>query len=366
MSFPAFSYMQWAKSRPPGRINLARSGVEPCPVALLRATAADVRLDNPAGYGWAPLRAAIARRYRVEPDQVFPVSGGTSLANWVGCMTAADGGGRSVEVIVERPAYEALVRVPQALGCRVRRLERRFTEAWAVDLDRFDRLVTRRTRLAIVSNLHNPTGARIPDDTLAGMADRLRRVGGWLLVDEVYLECLAGARGLSAVHLGPNVIVTNSLTKAYGLDGLRAGWLLGPRGFIRRAGLAHDLLGVNGVSPGERLTLRALRNLAPIRRRSRTLLDAGLREVTRWLAGELRLRSLVPPGGNVVFPRLPRDVDADGLTEHLAVRASTLVVPGRFFGAPRHIRLSFGIRASRLRQGLRNVSRMLDALAQED
>jgi len=104
----------------------------------------------------------------------------------------------------------------------VRRLDRRFEDDYAIDLDRFASLVTTKTRLAIVTNLHNPSGARIPMPTLRAMASLLARVKAYLLVDEVYLECVFRNRPESSVHAGPNVLTTSSLTKAYGLDGLRA------------------------------------------------------------------------------------------------------------------------------------------------
>ena len=103
--------------------------------------------------GYRPLVDAIARRYRVAAAQVFTVSGGTSFANWLACAAALDGCDRNAEIIVERPAYEPLLRIPQAFGHRIRRLERRFEDQYAIDPDRFAAAVNPRTRLAIVSNL---------------------------------------------------------------------------------------------------------------------------------------------------------------------------------------------------------------------
>ncbi|HEV3141215.1 MAG TPA: pyridoxal phosphate-dependent aminotransferase, partial [Vicinamibacterales bacterium] len=226
MTFRELSYISWAKAMPRAAINLARSGIDYCPPSLLGLTRRDLVTTLPVKYGYAPLTDAIARRYRVGADRVFTVSGGTSFANWVACAAALDGCGPGAEVIVERPAYEPLLRIPQALGHRVRRLDRRLDDDYAIDLDRFASLVTARTRLAIVTSLHNPSGARIPMATLRAMASRLASVGACLLVDEVYLECLFGKRPESCVHAAGNVITTNSLTKAYGLDGLRAGWIL--------------------------------------------------------------------------------------------------------------------------------------------
>ena len=362
MKTPELAYIAWSKAMPAAAVNLARSGIDHCPRSLLGLRASDLVTQLPVQYGYVPLSEAIARRYDVSVNQVFTVSGGTSLANWVACAAALHGCAAGAEVIVERPAYEPLLQIPRMLGHRVRRLERRFADGYAIDLDRFRRLVSRRTRLAIVTNLHNPSGARINADTLSEMARVLARVGGLLLVDEVYLECLFTERTFSSVHAGPNVIATNSLTKAYGLDGLRAGWMLGPPEVVRRARLIHDLLGSNGVAPGELLTLRAFERLDAIRTRAQALLVPNLARVRRFLGRETRLRALVPDGGNVVFPRLPAGIDSDALAEHLVREYSTLVVPGRFFDSPRHIRLSFGTRGPRLARGLKNISRALDDL----
>jgi aspartate/methionine/tyrosine aminotransferase len=363
---PELSYIRWAKAHPPASINLARSGLDPCPPSLLRLRAKDLVTWLPVAYGYPPLTAAIARRYGVGTGQVLTLSGGTSFANWVACAAALDGCGPGTEVIVERPAYEPLLTIPKWLGHRVRRLDRRFEDGYAIDLDRFAALVHSRTRLAIVSNLHNPSGARIDRTTLRAMASMLARVGGYLLVDEVYLECLFGARPESSVLAGPNVIVTNSLTKAYGLDGLRAGWILGPRTVIRSAEKVLNLTTDNSVAPGEQMTLAAFRNLRAIDRRAHAILDRNLEAVRRFLEREPRLPAYVPEGGNVVFPRLPRHIDADRFAAHLLEKYSTLVVPGRFFEAPRHVRFSFGCAPGKLRRGLDNLSRALDDLARGD
>src|SRR5262249_50780586 len=162
---------------------------------------------------------------------------------------------------------------------------------------------------------------------------------------------------------GANVLTTNSLTKAYGLDGLRAGWVLGPRDLIRRAWQIQDLLANNSVAPGEQMTLAALRQLPRIRRRVHATLDPNLDRLRAFFARERRLEAFVPDGGNVAFPRLPRGVDSNDLADRLLKRYSTLIVPGRFFESPRHIRISFGCRSDLLEQGLRNISRALDDVA---
>jgi aspartate/methionine/tyrosine aminotransferase len=365
LTFPEMPYLRWAKAMPAADINLARSGVEHCPASKLQLRPSDIVTNLPVRYGYAPLKEAIARRYRVNTDQVFTVSGGTTFANWVACVAALDGSSKFTEVIVERPTYEQVLQIPRSLGCRLRRLDRRLDDNYAIDLDEFARLVTSKTRLAIVTNLHNPSGARIDMPTLRAMALILARVKAYLLVDEVYLECLFGPTSKSTdscVHAGPNVITTNSLTKAYGLDGLRAGWILGPPEIIERAIKVHNLVANNGVAPGERMSLAAFKHLPAISERSHKLLDPNLRRLRSFLARETRLQAHVPEGGNVIFPYLPRGIDGDALADRLRDRYSTLIVPGRFFESPRHIRLSFGLRGPLLDRGLDNITRALNDL----
>lgn len=362
MFFPPVDYIHWAKEHPPARINLARSGVALCPPELLKLRARDVVVNLPVQDGYAPLVAAIARRYRVTTGQVFTVSGGTSFADWFAAAVILERVRRGDEVIVERPAYEPLLRLAEGFGVKVRRFERRFDDQYAIDPDAVKKAITPRTKLAMITNLHNPSGAAVDAATLTSIAAALDTVGAHLLVDEVYAECLFGKTTDSAVHAGGNVIAANSLTKAYGLDGLRAGWLLGPPGLMQRAWRMQDLLANNGVAPGEQFALAAFKRLPAIRKHAHETLDPNLQRVRDFFARESRLRAFVPRGGNVVFPQLPQGLDGDRFSDHLLQRYSTLVVPGRFFEAPRHFRISFGCESARLERGLSNISKALDDL----
>jgi aspartate/methionine/tyrosine aminotransferase len=269
---------------------------------------------------------AIAARYGVAFDRAFPVSGGTSYANWLGCLAALDGCSSGAEVIVERPhANRCKIRGRSATACGGSIAASR-TATRSISI--FASLVTAKTRLAVVTNLHNPSGARIPMATLRALAALLARVKAYLLVDEVYLEWLFRCRPESCVHAGLNVLATNSLTKAYGLDGLRAGWLLGPAPMIPRAQRISDLITDNSVAPGERMALAAFRRHRDIDRRAHDILDPNLARVRTFFAREPRLRAVMPEGGNVVFPRLPSAIDSDRFVRHLVIIDSTLVVRG--------------------------------------
>src|SRR5256885_16004559 len=126
MNFPNLACVGWGKSLPRLGITLAGRGIGACPPKLLGLKASDLVTALPVRYGYEPLRKAIAARYRVHRRQVFPLSGGTSFANWVACAAALDGCGSGTEVIVERPTYEPALPVPPAPRPRVRRPDRTF------------------------------------------------------------------------------------------------------------------------------------------------------------------------------------------------------------------------------------------------
>ena len=361
--FREVEHQRWAKDPPPAEIDLAGSGAPQCPARLLKMRSGDFTTRHRAGYGWPPLVAELAARYRVPERRVLPVSGGTSLANWIACAAALDGAPPGVGAIVERPTYEPLVRAPESLGARVRRLERRFADRFALDLDRLAELVNRRTRLLVVSDLHNPSGVRLDRESLIHAAELLARVGGFVLVDEVYLESLWGGRTDSAARVAPNVLATNSLTKAYGLDGLRAGWILAPEALVPVVRRINDHLGVNGVATGERMAAAALRNLGAIRARIAPRLARNLHAVRRWIARDSRFAWVEPAGGTVCYPRLPKGVDSDAFAAHLLRRHSTLVVPGGFFETNRHVRVGLTAPTATLERGLVRMSRTLDELS---
>ena len=362
MRIPDVDYIRWAKTLPAAAIDLARSSVEPCPSRLLGVRGVPLAVNDSAHDGYAPFVDALAERYRVSRDRVFTVSGGASLANWIACAIALEGAHRGDEIILERPTYEPLLRIAHATGLRVRRLERRFAEGFDVNVEQFQRLVNRRTRLAIFTNLHNPSGARLAPATLRGLARALDAVGARLLIDEVYLECLFTDRTASSVHAGSNVLVTNSLTKAYGLAGLRAGWILGPRALVQRAWRAQDLWSNNNVTPAEQLAASALSSLSGIRRHTHRHLAANRARVVRFLRDEPRIAAHLPAGGTVICLRLPNGVDEDRLAAHMLRRYSTLIVPGRFFEAPHCVRIGLSGAPRLLERGLANLTAALDDL----
>ena len=186
-----------------------------------------------------------------------------------------------------------------------------------------------------------------------------RRVGARVLVDEVYLEMLFEGAPSSAFSLGENFVVTSSLTKAYGLSGLRCGWILAAPDLAHRIWRLNDLFAATPAHPAERMSVTAFEHLAQFRERARELLNANRPLVEAFLDSRADLECFRPAAGSVFFPRLSQS-DPEMFFKLLREKYETSVVPGAFFEAPRHFRLGIGGETAALQAGLERLSAALD------
>jgi aspartate/methionine/tyrosine aminotransferase len=223
--------------------------------------------------------------------------------------------------------------------------------------------MTPRTRLVVLTNLHNPSSAFTPPDDLRRIGDAARSVGARVLVDEVYLEAwsVLGRPWGSAARLGPEFVTTSSLTKAYGLSSLRCGWIVAEPDLARRMWRLNDLFGVVPAHPAERLSVVALDRLDRPAARARRILETNTEGVNAFLAARPELASEPVDGGMIAFPRLLQG-SVDSLCLVLRERFETTVVPGRFFGAEGHFRLAIGAEPEVVAEGLVRLGRALDAV----
>ena len=312
--------------------------------------------------GYEPLREELARRYDVPADSVL-VSQGASMANFVLCAALLRPGD---EVVVERPAYEPLFRIPQLLGAVVRRVERTYETGFRLDPAELRRVLTDRTRMIILSNLHNPSGTLLEDDVLREVGRLADSVGATVLVDEIYLEFLFDRTPLSAVHLGGPFVITNSLTKVYGLGGLRVGWALCPPELVRRAQRLYFTMGVHHPVCSEVFGHLILSRPAVWERWSEAVrgrIAENRPVVDEFFANRSDLEWIEPAGGLMAFPRIRGSCDSTRLAERLRRRFDTFIIPGRFFEDDRHFRLAWGTAEPNLRRGLANLARALDELS---
>lgn len=269
------------------------------------------------------------------------------------------------EILVEEPTYEAVLSTAEYLGAHVRRFPRSFESGFQLDPREVERRISPRTRMIIITNLHNPTGVRTADAKLKIVGEIARSLGAHVLVDEVYLEASFDAPWQTAFRLGPNFIATSSLTKAYGLAGLRCGWIFAQKQLAERMWRLNDLFGVSGAHPAEFLSVLALKRLPEISARSKKLLDENRAVLKTFLDSRKDLLAIRPDAGTLVFPFLSSG-HVDAFCQLLREKYETSVVPGRFFESPEHFRIGFGIDTKMLAEGLSRVSDCLDDLAKKN
>jgi aspartate/methionine/tyrosine aminotransferase len=347
--------MEWAKSRPRPTYDLAGSNLAACTLDDLPGAREEVDLAGESPDGYPPLVEAIAAHFGLSPDRIA-TAGGCSGANFLAFAALLDSGD---EVLVESPGYDPLPAAAWMLGAAVARFERRYEDGYAIDARRIEAAIGPHTRMIVVTNPHNPSGALASGEQMRELANLADRTGVLVLVDEVYLETIFDGRPAPAATLSPRLISTNSLTKAYGLASLRCGWTIAAPDLTEKIRRARDVMDVWGPIPADRISVLAFRHLPSLSRRTRRIVETNGSMVRRFLAGRPELEC-APFASTLAFPRLRGSEDAGPFVERLLTETGTAVVPGRFFDSPAHFRLSFGGRSEEVEKGLTAIGGVLD------
>jgi aspartate/methionine/tyrosine aminotransferase len=378
--FPRITYKEWSSQAATARYSLTNSGLcrweehpdgeSGTPETPLRQVPVADRLrglaDPPAD---ADLRDLVAAEYGVGRENVL-ITCRCQHANFLAVAAARDlasgaGAGRP-EVLVEAPAYEPLFRTPEGLGTTVTRFERRADERYALDPDRAAAAATDRTCLVTITNRHNPSGRAAGAGTVADLARVARSNDAYLVVDEVYAPTILDPDdveatpfgGTTAAHL-PGTVVTNSLTKFFGLYGPSVGWIVGDEAFVERARLieAHtNAVATTSVDVARTVLYDADAQVAE----SRDLLAEKADALSSFLASRDDLDCVVPDDFSLAFPAHDR---ADGrAVAEAALDRGVAVFPGEYFGDPDRFRIALGAAPVEVERGLDVLGRVLDGL----
>lgn len=356
MKFRPIDYLQWARQEPgKATINLCRSGLEDLSIRDLDLDPVELEIHGEHGYGYPPLLEALAKRFGVKVGNVLPTLGASHGIFYV-CAALLE---RGDEVLVEKPAYEPLCAVPEAFEAKIRRFERRFDYRYQVDLEDLKSALTAKTKLIILTNPHNPSGVLLEPANLRGILGLAAEEGVLVFVDEIYLGFQDGEKSMSAFSQAPNVVSASSLTKAYGLGGLRCGWLLAPEELVRKMFLIRDYMNVEEVFIGEQISARLIPRLDFLRQKIRTRVEKNRFLVKEFIDQEKKLSWVEPAPGLICFPRLESNLSGDDLARLCREKYDTAIVPGGFFEEPRHFRLGYGIASPALAKGLENIGNAL-------
>lgn len=347
-------YMEYSKLHSAAKYNLASSGIQPMKMAELGARIEDIEINGGAPYGYPAFQNRIAVHCGVPPDCVVPAMG-TSMGNHLAMAACFEPG---EDVLIEYPTYEPLLSTARFLGANVIRFERSAEEGFRIDLKAIERAITPRTRLIAFCNLHNPTSAFTDEATLAKVGEIARSVGARVLVDEVYLEAM-NPHPLTSFLLGREFVVTNSLTKGYGLGGLRCGWILAEPELARRMWALYDVFSGHNPHPAEALGMVAFDHINRIRGRAQRILAANRPVMNTFLRERCDLECDIPEFGTCAAPRLKRG-SVDALDKLLREKYETAIVPGRFFEMPEHFRIGIGADPAMTHEGFRRLAAALD------
>ncbi|HEY0872090.1 MAG TPA: aminotransferase class I/II-fold pyridoxal phosphate-dependent enzyme [Vicinamibacterales bacterium] len=349
--------------------DMSESGVRPLTLRELVEMGFDLDafLDVPLGYsqsnGTIELREQIAAHHPGATVDHVEVTNGTSEANYLIALGQLRPGD---EVAMEVPNYMQMPGVARSLGVTVRTFRLRQETGWEPDWEEFERAVTPRTRLLYLSNPNNPTGAILSEEAMRRIADRCEQTGTWLLSDEVYLGAeIDRPRTKSFWGLSDRVIVTSGLSKAYGIPGVRIGWLVGPPSLVAECWTQHDYITIGPNKMSDRLARVAVepQNRDRCYARTREILRKNLPIAREWIAGfDGFLSWREPQAGAIGLLKYAGDTPSIEIAERIRSQQSTLIVPGSHVGLEGYLRIWLGGREDFLREGLRRIATGLMAL----
>ena len=355
------------------QFDMSESGVRPVSLRELIELGFDLDgvLDVPLGYsqsnGTLQLRQLLAEQYPGASVDHIEVTNGTSEANYLLALSLIEAGDVCA---FEVPNYMQMWGVPRSLGAAVTPFRLRLETGWEPDWDEFAQAVDSRTRLVYVSNPNNPTGSILSEAAMARIVSRCEQVGAYLVADEVYQGAeIRRDRTKSFWGMSDRVIVTSGLSKAYGIPGVRIGWIVAPPGVVEACWSQHDYLTIGPNKLSDMVARIAVRpeNREKLYARARRILTENLPIITGWIDGFRGFLDFVPPeAAAIAFVKYASTISSVELCERIRRNQSTLVVPGAHVGLEGYLRLWFGGRQEFVREGLRRIGEELKQVMERD
>jgi aspartate/methionine/tyrosine aminotransferase len=349
--------------------NLAESGVHPLRLGELVDDAAgrehllDEQLRYTQSNGTIALRDAIRSTYPGATLDHVQVTNGGSEANYLVTWNLVEPGD---EVVLMVPNYMQTWGLARAFGATVREWPLVMAGSpprWSVDCDALAALVSPRTKLIAICNPNNPTGMRVEADDLDRIAAIAAQRGAWILSDEIYRGAERDGRETPSLWgRYDRVVVTSGLSKAYGLPGLRIGWIVGPPALLASLWAYHDY---TTISPAALSDLLARRALEPARRarllaRTRQILNSNFSLIAEWLDARADVFNYVPPdAGAIAYVKYQHPINSTELVTRLREQKSVLLVPGDHFGMDGYLRIGYGEEPGYMREGLNRLHEFL-------
>jgi aspartate/methionine/tyrosine aminotransferase len=342
-------------------INLADSSVQCANVSDLLAgedprPLLELPLYYPEVNGTGLLRERIAALYRGASPANVLVTVGAAQANWMVCSTLLKQGD---EVIVVSPGYRQVWGLAKNLGCNVKETELRRENNWRLDLDELESLASPKTKLISIVNPNNPTGSILPLEAMRRIVSICQKTGAWLHADEVYRGTeLKGDETPSFWGMYDRVIAVNSMSKAYGLAGLRIGWAMASPEMIEEMWRRHEYAVIAAAGPSMKLTEIALQpaKRAALLERQKNLSREGHTLLENWVRAQEGRFSVSPAvATSIAFVQYHFDMPSAELADHLRRKVSVLVAPGTYLGTENHLRITVGYEPRKITTALERI-----------
>jgi len=351
-------------------INLSESGVHPMTVRELEALVGDsakiedLRLGYGQSNGSDDLRANIASMYKGAKDSNILVTVGGAEANFTACWHLLEPGAKAAALV---PTYMQVPGLLESLGAEFVPVPLVESAGWQPDLDALKAALDDGCRFILVTHPNNPTGAALTGASMDAVVAEAERTGAWILADEVYQGAELGEeRTPSFWGRYDKLIVTNSMSKAYGLPGLRIGWIVAPAELGEDLWARTDYTTITPSTLSDALATLALEKGARsrIRARTRRILNENLPIIVEWMEQQKgRFSCRLPDAGAICYMRYEDEINSTALAEKLRVEKSLLLVPGDQFGMDHYLRIGFGNPEDELRDGLGRIAEAFDEVS---
>ncbi|MDW7761754.1 MAG: aminotransferase class I/II-fold pyridoxal phosphate-dependent enzyme [Acidobacteriota bacterium] len=348
--------------------NLSESGVHPLTLKELIQDDPDelngllsLEMDYAHANGIPELRRNIAALYPGAGPENVLVTVGAIEANYDilwGLLSAGD------EIAVMLPNYMQIWGLAKNLNLHLKTFSLDEKTGWALDLDGLKTAVTAKTKLIAVCNPNNPTGNILTSEEMEAVVEAARRAEAWILADEVYAgaERLTDDQTPSFYGKYDKVLAVGSLSKSYGLPGLRIGWAVGPVEVIDELWARHEYLTLSATMLSNHLAAYALspRVRPRLIQRARNFIRRGYPVLQEWMNTHGEILSAAPPrAAAIAFVKYRLDISSTEFTERLREEKRVLIVPGEHFGLDRFVRISYGLPHDYLTPALGRISDLI-------
>jgi len=351
--------------------NLTESGVHPVLLGELLGDdpgeikrLLEVELNYPHANGNPALRENIAALYPGATAENVLVTVGAAEANYDCIHTLLSAGD---EIVIMLPNYMQVWGIAQNLGLKVQTFDLHKDRGWSLDPEQLAAVVSAKTKMIAVCNPNNPTGHILTEAEMDAIVAAADRVGAWILADEVYRGVERTQELETPTFYGRHdkVCAVGSLSKAYGLPGLRLGWVVCPPEMMDQIWSRHEYISISASMLANRLATLALSpEVRPrLRKRAKDYIHKGYTVLQSWMDGHQGLFNVVPPqAAAIAFVGYNLDINSTRFTEQLREEKSVLLVPGDHCGIDRHLRISFGLPHDYLVPALDRINELLTAL----